>query len=666
MLTGGISESILHFIGYMHLDETINRPEHLYKGFFRAKPAEDFLVKHLQIDAHPVEPLNLDLIRKQIILPPQLDDDIKNSPIKSQTQSKHDQTPHTENVTTPKNKPFEIASGDGGGSAYEIKTIHVTYQEGGNQTLMDIEQINNLHNTNNLMNTHVSLFDEAGHKIDLSPPNVFPELRHMVSQAENAVDQDTLSHHELTLMNHGDSGVIELVTARDAHWVVHETSTSDGRYVDGVNSDADIPLVNIKDHAPWSTTGTIVTTGEPSETITHTITSPTGGIGASAELGNNIQSNAAYIADITSAPGSIIIGGDYYFTKAIIQVNVLSNNDHVDVAAPDANAFANSIFTHGNEVHNVADFITHAFSGTYHGAASTYSWQVDTVAGNFYDVRSVDQVNNMISSTSDVQVAHNTYFDFASGHNQQGNFANIQGLDNYDLIVIKGSYHQADLIYQTNIVLNHADITLLNSGTGSGASFAVSTGDNTLTNDAKIENYEGTSFSPLGSAQRDLMLQLEQHATELLPNYDWNLSGSATGVLKVLFVSGDYFHINAISQTNILSSVDIVGQFIPDYVSADGTFLNVSTGGNTATNTAIIIDAGALSDSRFIGGTVYSDSMLSQSNLVSDNDHVVIHDTHTLAPELIAFTDTVNADHPPDPTYIAMYHQDCLTGDALR
>jgi hypothetical protein len=666
MISGGISESIWHFIGYMHLDETINRAEHLYKGFFRAKPAEDFLVKHLQIDAHPVEPLNMNLIRKQIILPPQPEDGIQQSSNRPQTHVKHDQAPPHASNNPSQTKPLELASNNGGGSSYETRTINVTYQEGGNQTLMDIEQVNILNTINTLSNSQVSLFDEAGQKVDLIVPNALPELQKMIMQAENAIDQDTLNHHELALMNHGDSGVIELVTARDAHWIVNETPTLDGRYVDGAKSDADIPLVNVKDHAPWSTTGTIVTTGEAGETITHTITSPTGGIGASAELGNNIQSNAAYIADVTSAPGSIIIGGDYYFTKAIIQVNVLSNNDHVDVASPDANAFANSIFTHGNEVHNVADFITHAFTGTYHGAASTYSWKVDTVAGNFYDVRSVDQVNNMMSSTSDIQVAHNTYFDFSSGHNQQGNFANIQGLDDYDLIVIKGSYHQADLIYQTNIVLNYADITLLNSGTGSEPSFAVSTGDNTLTNNAKIENYEGTSFSPLGSAQRDLMLQLEQHATELLPNYDWNLSGSATGVLKVLFVSGDYFHINAISQTNILSSVDIIGQFIPDYVSADGTFLNVSTGGNTANNTALIIDAGALSDSRFIGGTVYSDSMLSQSNLISDSDHIVIHDTHTLAPELIAFTDANNGDYTPDPAYIALHHHDCLSGDGLR
>jgi hypothetical protein len=666
MISGGFAESIWHFIGYMHLDETINRAEHLYKGFYRAKPAEDFLVKNLQIDAHPVEPMNMNLIRKQIILPPQPDDEPTHSPNRSQTNTKHDQVqPQTHNNPS-QNRPLEIASSDGGGSSYEIQTIHVSYQEGGNQTLMTIEQVNVLNNINTLTNSHVNFIDDAGHPLDLSIPNALPTLHDMISQAKNMVGADTLSHHELTLMNSGDSGVIELVTARDANWAVSKTLTTDGRYVDGVKSDADIPLIDLKDHAPWSTTGIITTTGEAGETITHTVTGPTGGIGASAELGNNVQSNAAFIADLTSAPGSIIIGENYYFTKAIIQVNILTNTDHVDISAPDANAFANSIFTHGNEVHNAADFVTHAFRGTYHGAASTYTWQVDTVAGNFYDVRSVDQINNMVGGTSAVQVAHNTYFDLASGHNEQGNFANIKGLDNYDLIVVKGSYHQADLIYQNNIVLNNSNIFLINDGSGSGSQVVVSAGDNTLSNDARIENYDGTEFSPIGTAQRDLMLQLEQHASELLPNYDWNLSGSATGVLKVLFVTGDYFHINAISQTNILSSLNNLVEYIPNSVNEDGTFTYASTGGNTANNAALIIDAGALSDSRFIGGTVYSDSMLSQSNLVSDNDHIVIHDTHTLAPELIAFTDAHNGDYTPDPAYIALYHHDCLSGDGLR
>ncbi len=647
MISGGITEVINHFIGYFHLTETLNRPDRLFNGYYQAKPAEDFIVKHLEIDSNPLSPNNLTLLRHDTLIAADEAVAAPRQALKlSVNAAQHPSDPsHPLKFYLPP-ADTSVIPAEGGSAGEQNPFISVSYEDNGGETRMTIEQINVLNNVNLLTDSHVSLTDGSGHTVDISIPDVMPMLRSMLHQAEDAVAPDTLTPGQLALLNHGDSGVIELVTSRDAGWASSGTPDEmghthvpafDGRYVDGVKSDADIPVVDASTISPWLKSGTV--TADPGTTLTVTITGPSSGIGASAELGSNFTGNAAYIADVSSAPGSIIIKGDYFFTKAIVQVNVLSNNDHVEVSGPNATDFSNSIFTSGNEVHNVADFVTHQMTGTFHGAAATYNWVVDTIKGNYYDVRSIDQVNNMITNTSAVQMAHNTYFDYSSGHNIQGNFANIYGADHYDLIVVEGSYHHADLIYQTNIVLNNSNVTMWNDSTGQHSSLAVTTGDNTLTNNAKIEDYEGSKFTSINAAQQDLLTRLENHDTTLLPDFNWNLSGSSSGTLKVLFVTGDFYHINAISQTNILSSVNDIVQVIPNSVSADGTFTNVSTGGNTATNTAVIVDAGTLSDSQFVGGKVYTASMLSQSNLVTDNDKVVIHDTHSLAPELIAFTD---------------------------
>ena len=646
MISGGFTETINHFIGYFHLTGTLNRPDHLYNGYYQAKPAEDFVVKHLEIDANPILPNNLTLLRHGVSVDSNQEATTPRQALKnSVAAAQHPTDPnHPLKLYIPPADRSEFSTGGGG---EQDRFISVTYEDNGGETRMNIEQVNILNNANVLTNSHVSLIDGNGQLIDVSIPDVMPLLQSMLHEAEYAVGSATLSPSQLALLNHGDNGVIELVSARDALWAKSDVPDElrhphdpafDGRYVDGVKSDADISIVDTSIISPWLKSDTL--TAEAGTTLSVTLTGPSAGIGASAELGNNLTNNAAYIKDVSSASGSLIIKGDYFFTKAIMQVNVLSNNDHVDVSGPNATDFSNSVFTSGNEVHNVADFVTHQMTGTFHGAASTFNWLVDTIKGDYFDVRSVDQINNMITNTSAVQMAHNTYFDFSSGHNLQGNFANIYGADTYDLIVVEGSYHHADLIYQTNIVLNNSNVTLWNNGSGENSSLAVTTGDNTLTNTAKIENYEGSKFSTINASQQDLLTRLENHETSLMPNFDWNLSGNGSGTLHVLFVTGDFYHINAISQTNILSNVNDIVQLIPNYVSADGTFTNVSTGGNTATNTAIIVDAASLSDSQFLGGKVYTASMLSQSNLVTDNDKVVIHDTQTLAPELIAFTDT--------------------------
>lgn len=60
------------------------------------------------------------------------------------------------------------------------------------------------------------------------------------------------------------------------------------------------------------------------------------------------------------------------------------------------------------------------------------------------------------------------------------------GVFNYDLIIVGGSYHGMNLIFQNNILYNNDTVQM--TGDGTSPSQTISTGDNQLTNTATIEN----------------------------------------------------------------------------------------------------------------------------------------------------------------------------------
>ena len=65
----------------------------------------------------------------------------------------------------------------------------------------------------------------------------------------------------------------------------------------------------------------------------------------------------------------------------------------------------------------------------------------------------------------------------------------------YDLIIIKGGYHGMNVIFQNNILLNNDKIVM--SADGADPSQSVSSGDNSLLNEAAIANYGGDTSDDL-------------------------------------------------------------------------------------------------------------------------------------------------------------------------
>ena len=91
----------------------------------------------------------------------------------------------------------------------------------------------------------------------------------------------------------------------------------------------------------------------------------------------------------------------------------------------------------------------------------------------------------------------------------------------------------------------------------------------------------------------------------------------------MLYVTGNYYDINAVWQTNITSDVDVMYQLqnqpVADLMALHpgGTVTqSVTTGGNELHNDAAIVDVNP--DATYVKGQIYSDSILVQANLVPE------------------------------------------------
>ena len=253
------------------------------------------------------------------------------------------------------------------------------------------------------------------------------------------------------------------------------------------------------------------------------------------------------------------------------------------------------------------------------------------------------QTNYLSDNDVATQISANSHYNLIGGHNQLGNVALIvDGEIQYDLIIIQGSYHGMNVIFQNNILLNNDNIVV--SAEGAGPSQSVELGHNSLSNEGAIENYGGDDFREMIPGLKLIEGLLAAGATSIDPELGAAIAGNGPA-LRVLYVTGDYYDVNAVWQTNITSDVNVMYQ-LQNEPSADLVALHpdenltqsVNTGNNQLSNDAAIVDVNP--DVIYVEGDVYSDSILVQADLLpTDQDAAVNADTDTLITEPIAFVD---------------------------
>lgn len=353
--------------------------------------------------------------------------------------------------------------------------------------------------------------------------------------------------------------------------------------------------------------------------------------GLSVVAGSNIQINEGGIVSDNAEHSTLMVLGDYYSTNAIIQTNILHDIDNIATAGPPSLA---NITTGGDQLNNLASFYQQEIGSTNISGAGNSSWHVNVVNGNFYDVNIVSQTNVLNGGTASFQTTQSTFYQAITGGNQQINGTLVDATGHpYDLIIVDGSYYNANIIYQNNVVLNDDVVKATLSG-GNATGSAVSTGGNNLTNEASIVNYGGNHFASLTG-------QLAAHAQSagngtFDPLVAHAAAGAGGGHLNVLVVTGGFYDINIVAQTNVLSNSNLIMQMM--HGGAPGTTASetISTGANQAFNLAQIIDVGT-SGTQFVAGQHYSDTLLLQANIVTQEATVTTADPQALAQEVVAF-----------------------------
>jgi hypothetical protein len=624
MASASFVEIISHFAGYLQIFQDIARDRIQYDDSLAPRPSGDYTTLRPNYD-YRVVPDDMESAASPV--PELMPDDpihfIRGRPLKllhGPQDDDFDFFPRSSAPNVPLPKP---AGGGGGGVEHHVR---VKYQDGGEQTQLTVHQYNIMHDDD------VNLPANALVAVE-------PLISRLNSDAMAVIEQLAADANAQIPANwqmpQSDGGATDFLTGHDAAWAerggtADAHSVTPGYYVNGELQERP------SEPAPPAEPDKLPDTGE--------------GTGQWAALGNNFSINAALIVDIGEGARTMVVMEDYFKTNAIFQTNTIVDHDHISVSGG-GGGHAASPTSNEDVATNIADFAENPSIYTeFPARAAGPNWIVDVVDGNYYSVHAVAQVNYLSDNDVATQVSSSSHYNLVGGHNEQGNLALIyDGSIQYDLIIIKGSYHGLNVIFQNNILLNDDNIVM--SADGTDPSQSASSGNNGLLNEAAIANYGGDTDNELPGNLELIESLLAAGMTSLDPELAGALIGHG-GPLKVLYVTGEYYDINAIWQTNITSDVNVMYQLqnqpLADLMALDpdgAVTQSVTTGGNELGNDAAIVDVNP--DVTYVKGQIYTDSILVQADLMpAASDHAVKADTNALVTELIAFVD----DHPQDTT----------------
>jgi hypothetical protein len=633
MATNGVTETIWHFAAYWHIAQDVVLPRLVYleggsyasAGDLRAeRVGEDRLVEEL-------DDLGTGRLRNDIL---------PDGPGTALTVTLTDPMAGGYSIVKPAvlaplptAKAF-VPNYPTSPARFEIAHPPAEYTWGGDDKLVQAQQVNWLSDSDIMLQG-----DETW-----TVPDVRAQLEDMIEQAVAEVPD------ELKLPDTDTSTLLNFVVERDTERAETgeplEHQVSSGRYVNNQWTNEPRPE-RVDDEDEEEPDGT-----PKSATAEINNDWP---VGQDASLGENEATNAAVIVDTNEMSAGLVVMGDYFSLNGIVQLNVYQDNDRVKLengtgtfegaATPVAEA-------DGNTSVNDAEFdvVEVGYSPADRGQGPV-QWNIEMVCGDFYDVKSLRQTNYLLDNDVVSQTSRDIYSSVSTGENEQANLGQFWDLSkSYDLIIVCGDYHQTNLIYQVNILLDDDLVELYADdrgvGLGSAVSQAARAGENALLNEALIRTFGSPDFDSMTPDIEALVAAIQAQASYLDPNLAWEILGGS-GKLDVLFVTGDYYDINVISQINVMADADVAVQnSSAGVISQDAVSQVASTGGNELLNSAAIVDVGTVSEVQYLGGELYEDMILIQAEIVTNDDAVLYGDTNALAPEVIAFTGDDAGDVP--------------------
>jgi hypothetical protein len=631
----GVTEIIRLFAGHFHLNNEVARMRQSYDEFMAQRDREDFdpgghHATHKSPDLDEFDTVSR-YVDSESIAPNLIDyGPASAEPFHTKARPPDinailDERPH--DFTSP-GAPFLLAAPDLLQLVADEPAIHVSYDGGGDQYLIQVHQLN-------VMSDNDITVSE-GWSVDALQSLQIHDIAETLVEFHNEANAELPP--EFANISFDTASLITFAGEYAATWeatgLTTRSDVAPGVYVNGElqPEDAELPVFPAAldpEEEPEESHSTDV----PAQIVT---------------AGSNLAANVAGIFDINHALGTLVVVGDYFRTDAIVQLNLYVDDDNIKYAGDGIFQIEGG----GNEAFNIATFLdtdpgVPSFAGS--NVFPGIDWHVDVLDGDLYDVSVVTQQNWLYDSDISVQDSYLTNYQLLMGANEQGNFAEIITIGgDYDLVVVLGDYHEINFIYQKNVLLDPDTLKVLgyDETFPEGESLtdpSITSGKNWLQNEALIEQWGTQSYQELTPAWEALIAQLNNGDTELdilaglgIPNFD-------DPAFNILLITGDVYDVNAIKQENVVADADVVIQTLPATAAdADPAMQVASTGENALGNFATILHTGPAAD-YYIGGQLYEDEMLIQTELVaSDDDSIKESNPDALANELVAFTS------PPD------------------
>jgi hypothetical protein len=438
-----------------------------------------------------------------------------------------------------------------------------------------------------------------------------------------------------------------------------ESAEREGVFLNGERIDADdAPLSPL---AHLSLAGAIEPDGETGAEIQLMARPAPDAFGTVAASGGNVLVNEAALIDALIPARTLAVMGDVFQRDAIMQINMLGNNDIVAVNGAVQSAMASMAGASGGDTLTNLAGVSHnpvtlpAATGLNPNGLIV---NVDIADHDIFDVKMLYQQNLADDGDRISWGGTDAWSTMGFGGNIQANAARLLDLGkSYDLVIVMGSYYALNFIGQINILADDDIVALF--GPPGGAVLDYRSEPNTLHNEARIDKRGEQDWTAMNPDAAELFARLAAREDPGMEAFA-EISGAATGQLDILVVTGDWYDVSVLWQVNMLSDRDLV-------VMAGEEQGEVVTGGNMLVNNATIVDFGAF-HAQYAGGEVYQDLMLFQANIAYDSGEPMIAqgngegDTQMLATEFIAFLDEelVHEDAVAPAPSVALQHEDAF------
>ena len=359
-----------------------------------------------------------------------------------------------------------------------------------------------------------------------------------------------------------------------------------------------------------------------------------------------------------------VVNGDHIELNVIIQINAIY----------DANALSTTlngwtVDDAANQYFNIASFKhTNPLDNNDDGSAADpgfpTNWIVTEIKGDLLIVNWMEQF--IFRGDNDVGIVSSSGVktEIIAGDNLGVNHVSIYELAYaYDIIIIGGSWYDANIIEQLNVLMDN-DLVGTVDGFQTSGEGSVSASDNLLWNQALIYNVGG-DISEMPAHYQQLANNLAAGNNTLPAGAlsDPTLAGTET--LRVLYIEGDLINLNYIKQTNIIGDSDQIALAMNEFQPRADAEWTITTGSNALLNNAAIVDLDSLGPT-YVGGEQYSQAMLVQAELISDKPEFWAKDPDALVNEAIAFLDDSVDDGPGDTPKYYLPDNAAPQGDGLQ